>query len=142
MGALPIIAKKLAANVRAIFEDIYTNAPHFKVCSTGGYCYRKVNNGSGSNKLSNHSWGAAFDINAGIDAKYMDSSKSVVTTNANSVNSKLNPFWKGGKPLETGDTEYAMRTRNHPVVKACAAHGFGWGGEYGDYMHFSYFGGS
>ncbi len=138
------VHNKLAANVRAIFEDIYTQMPNFKVVGLGGYEYRKVNNGKKTDSLSNHSWGSAIDINAGMDDKYKPEGNkwTVLSSDRECTNSKLNPFWTGGKPLESGDTEYAMRTRNHPVVKACAAHGFGWGGEYGDYMHFSYFGGS
>ena len=130
------IHNKLAANVKAIFTDIYTKVPTFRVVNVGGYCYRTINNGTATTTLSNHSFGAAIDINYGADKGY-----NLVTKNSDVVNSKLNPFWSGGKPLDSGDTDYAMRTVNHPVVKACADHGFGWGGQYGDYMHFSFFDG-
>ncbi len=133
------IHQKLAANVRAIFTDIYTKMPSFKVVNVGGYCYRKINGkNKGSKSLSNHSYAAAIDINYGSDSGY-----DLVTDDKNVVNSKLNPFYTNGKPLTdtSKDTDFRMRTKSHPVVKACADHGFGWGGDYGDYMHFSYFGG-
>ncbi len=65
--------------------------------------------------MSNHSKGGAIDINWSV-----------------------NPFSKGAKG-EDNDT--MVRTTNHPVVQAFARHGFGWGGSYGDYMHFSIFAG-
>ena len=139
--------RALAPNVKAIFEDIYKNAPRFKIKSLGenGYSYRPVNNGSNSTTLSNHSWGAAIDINPGCDYEYRtdDEKVSCISKNPDCVKSVDNPFYSGGKPLkdDNTNTEYAIRTRNSPVVKAFAAHGFGWGGEYGDYMHFSYFNG-
>lgn len=49
---------------------------------------------------------------------------------------------RGHKPLSNGDDNIRIRTLNSPVVKAFEAHGWGWGGTYGDYMHFSKFGGS
>ncbi len=133
------IHKKLAANVRAVFTDIYTKMPTFRVVNVGGYEYRKINGKNKDSKtLSNHSFAAAFDINYGADDGF-----DLVTDNSKVVNSKLNPFYTEGKAFtdKSMDTEYRMRTKEHPVVKACDAHGFGWGGEYGDYMHFSYFGG-
>ena len=66
--------------------------------------------------LSMHSFGCAIDINF-----------------------NLNPFVANGRPLDTGDdtTKGKIRTLNSPIVKAFAANGWGWGGRYGDYMHFS-----
>lgn len=84
----------------------------------GGYVYRTINNPShpGSNVLSMHSFGCAIDINYNI-----------------------NPFIKRGRPWLTGDDtpNGKIRTMNSPIVKAFAESGWGWGGRYGDYMHFS-----
>lgn len=92
------------------------------------YSWRNVNSKPG-NKLSNHAYGAAIDINPSNDNSY-------------------NPNKKGGKPTEgnfpcaeeTGN-KGKIRTTTNPIVKVFKKHGWGWGGTYGDYMHFSYFDG-
>ena len=134
------VHKKLANSVQSIFNDIYTNAPKFKVYNTGGFCYRTKNNGTKTTSLSNHSFGTAVDINA-------DSTNTITSSAKVAANSNLNPFLTGANKLPEGtdvgkDSDTAIRTDNHPVVKAFAKHGFGWGGRYGDYMHFSYFNGN
>ena len=109
------IHKSLSSTIDQIFREIKDAG--FDVYQVGGYCYRQINNPSNKSKnrpLSMHSFGCAIDINW-----------------------SENPFIKGGKPLTEGDTTTKMRTYNSPVVRIMAKYGFGWGGRYGDYMHFS-----
>ncbi len=123
------IHNKLAANVKAIFNEIFIEYPEFRIINQKnccGYNYRPIKKGDGkpSNTLSNHSFGTAFDINSSVN-KYRKDKDG----NANQ------------KPLASGDTDTEMRTLGHQVVQICAKHGFGWGGQYGDDMHFSIFNG-
>ena len=53
------------------------------------------------------------------------------------INPDVNPFTKNGKPQSSGDSNTKIRTNNSVVVKIFAKYGWGWGGRYGDYMHFS-----
>ena len=117
------VHKALAEKFKSALEEL--DKVGFKVLFTPhSYKWRKV---SGTNRLSRHSFGCAIDING---------------TTSEGVNSKLNPWVKRGKPLSSGDSDTAIRTWNSPVVKIMNKYGFGWGGKYGDYMHFSYLGGS
>lgn len=117
------VHKALAQKFKSALEEL--DKVGFKVLFTPhSYKWRKV---SGTNRLSRHSFGCAIDING---------------TTTEGINSKLNPWVKNGKPLSTGDSDTAIRTWNSPVVKIMNKYGFGWGGKYGDYMHFSYLGGS
>jgi len=115
-GTSITVHEDLVNEVQNIFNELHQlNVINLTV---GGYCYRKINNPSqpNSNILSLHSLGCAIDINPA-----------------------LNPFVKNGKPLATGDDTTAgkIRTLNSPIVKVFEKYGWGWGGTYGDYMHFS-----
>lgn len=112
--------RSLTENLKAALNDVSKVPGFYSTGKIGTYCYRSVNNGTGSSILSNHSYGVAIDINY-----------------------DLNPFPKGVHAPQTGDTSDPVRWRSfdHPVVIAMARHGFGWGGRYGDYMHFSFFNG-
>ena len=103
-------------------QQIFTNLKNCGVNLNkyiGGFVFRPINNPShpGSKTLSMHSFGCAIDINY-----------------------DLNPFVKNGKPwIGHGDDtpRGVVRTMESPIVKSFAACGWGWGGRYGDYMHFS-----
>ena len=128
------VNKYLADKFKEIFKCIYNgtyknggdakiNGKYFEFTSDviGAYNYRKVNNPNKpeSNSLSNHSYGVAVDINPG-----------------------KNPFsCTKALKISNTDTETCIRTFNHPVVKIFKEFGFGWGGRYNDFMHFSYFDG-
>lgn len=111
------IHKWVAADVVAIFEDIYNGPERFPIYSVAGY-----RPGSGGE----HPKGTAIDINPNENYEvWLDGRVGVGS------------FWKPGVnpysiPLD-GD-----------VVKAFRARGWGWGGtdwrSKRDYMHFSYFG--
>lgn len=111
------VHKKLVAEVQQIFNELKAAGVNLNK-NIGGYCHRTINNPKHPNSptLSMHSFGCAIDINY-----------------------DLNGFVGGGKPLTSGDNTPAgiMRTVNSPIVQAFARHGWGWGGRYGDYMHFS-----
>ena len=121
---VPSLSKgELKITVHRMLTDSVFNA--FKMMKDGGfdaymiagYCFRQINNPnnkSADRALSMHSFGCAIDINW-----------------------DKNPFISHGKPQASGDTNQIMRTTNSVAVRAMAANGFGWGGRYGDYMHFS-----
>lgn len=108
------VHKDLANDVVKIFDEIFQSG--FKVKTSGAYDYRPIRNPNhpGSKTLSMHSFGCAIDINPSD-----------------------NPFKSGTKELPTGDTNVRIRTLNSPVVRIFKKYGWGWGGTYGDYMHFS-----
>lgn len=104
---------QVISEVQAIFKEIAQSGFNVRNDDTGGYCYRPISD-SPRKTLSLHSFGIAIDINW-----------------------KDNPLERGKKPLNSGDSDVKIRTLNSPVVKAFQNHGWGWGGRYGDYMHFS-----
>lgn len=98
-------------------------------------CYRKKN--SVSDGISRHCWGIAVDINPGSGGnpwfdKYISQNQT-------------EPKEGDPAPWPIKKTNYGGRyNRNkciwhwkHPVVQIFLAHGWGWGGAYGDVMHFS-----
>jgi hypothetical protein len=118
------VHEDLVEEVKSIFNDIYNLG--FNVKLVGGYVYRRINNPKypNSTSLSLHSFGCAIDIN------WEDNPF---------VSSQSRPFeyapdyWRGIKynPNE------CIWTSNHPVVKIFKNYEWGWGGRYGDFMHFS-----
>lgn len=82
----------------------------------GSYCYRPINNPNhkGSKILSMHSFGCAIDLNY-----------------------NLNPFSKRPQLKNDDVKNGVVRTIDNPIVKVFAKYGWGWGGRYYDYMHFS-----
>lgn len=144
--ALLRVHKKVANTVVKIFNEIYAKCPDFyfsidraetkqyneaKVLSdaesekigkiqTGtfySYSYRNI---SGKGCLSNHAYGVAIDINP-----------------AN------NPYTKNASELSKAyNKNKSLRKTSDDVVKIFYDNGWGWGGTYYDFMHFSYFNGS
>lgn len=115
------IHKGVAKRLKDCLEEI-SKTTSFVINDIGGYSWRCIKrpNGACGSSLSNHSYGLAIDIN---------------------FNGGVNPYISNGKPLASGDSNTKIRTWNSPVVKIMNKYGFGWGGAYGDYMHFSYLGG-
>ena len=111
------IHRELEKEVQAIFHGL-KRAGVVLTEKLGSYYYRPIKNKKepNSKKLSMHSFGCAIDLNY-----------------------DLNPFISDGKPLASGDdtARGIVRTVNSPIVKVFKANGWGWGGTYGDYMHFS-----
>lgn len=114
------VHKAAVGTVKRIFEDIY-NQTNFKILSgiyeIGGFNHRFVR--GSTTTLSQHSWGSGIDINPSKNP--MKGSKS------GHVNTMT----------DTNNNDIEMRTVNHKVVKIMAKYGYGWGGCYSDYMHFS-----
>lgn len=118
------VHKDLVEEVQSIFNEIYNIG--FNVKLVGGYIYRYINNPKypNSKTLSMHSFGCAIDIN------WSDNPFK---------SSQSRPFeyapddWEGIKynPNE------CIWTKDHPVVRVFKNHEWGWGGRYGDFMHFS-----
>ena len=109
--------KDLVEEVQSIYDELKKLGVQLNGFQ-GSYCYRKIKkaNGKSGNALSMHALGCAIDINY-----------------------NLNPYKDKGKPQTSGDDtpRGIVRTMNSPIVKVFANHGWGWGGRYGDYMHFS-----
>ena len=111
--------RKLEGNLQGLFKEL-ANHPDYYIHEFSTYDYRNVV-GSSTPKLSNHSYGIAFDLNPHYNPYIKN---GVVKGGANIYNSTL-----------------SMRSSSNWVVQTCAKYGFGWGGWYKDYMHFSYFDG-
>ena len=138
-NAYIVVNKQWVGTIKSIFEDIYNkttyrfNTGQFAQYGTNGEkplsatdadgktisvkkgspvigCYQYRNTAKGT--LSNHAFASAIDINPGY-----------------------NP-WLNCMDGETDD-DLHIRTVSHPVVKIFANYGWGWGGYYGDFMHFS-----
>lgn len=116
------INKKLAANVKALFEEIYKLPIKFPIKLLKGYSYREVG-GVGLNNvtlMSMHSYGAAIDINPD------DYDNDYYLGAGNDLRDKSNPFCI---PDE--------------VIEIFEKHGWNWGGNFNicaDTMHFQYLG--
>ena len=152
------VHKNLVSKVQAAFTEIHNDedAKNYKFYTLSpSYAWRKI---GGQSYLSTHSYGVAFDVNP--------PKTNTTSSEVSCVEDDLNPYYtqhkkvmglkndtdsvetKGGETVtkqdlkdKLVDSNTAIRTTEHPVVKILAKHGFGWGGSYGDYMHFSYFGG-
>lgn len=98
--------------------------------NTSAFNYRPV---AGTNKLSNHSYGLAIDINPRINP-YINSHKKLTPTNG-AVYQCRDPKKCKGK--------YAryMIQKNSKITKIFKKYGFSWGGDWvysKDYQHFEY----
>ena len=115
------VHKATAGTVKRIFDEIYNNT-NFKIISKtsfqlGGFNHRYVR--GSTTALSQHSFGSAIDINPVKNPMMGSKSKDV------------------DNRTESDNNDFEMRTINHKVVKIMAKYGYGWGGCYSDYMHFS-----
>lgn len=113
------VHRELKSSIKRIMQEIYEDSSKPIMNYGGGFCYRTMNNGTGTKNLSNHSFGAAFDFNV-----------------------PENPYVKGGeaivgslKKYRPGKDERSF-SKEHIVVRTFEKYGWRWGGEYGDYMHF------
>ena len=131
--------KAVAADVQAIFQQIFDDPEQFPIQSVGGARYTDT---------LRHSWGCAIDINPVYNAECRADYK----TNTVSFTSGFYGWW----PLGTSQSIFSGQisapsaysiSPNGSVVKAFADYGWGWGGQgYSvrsdntqkfDYMHFS-----
>ena len=114
------VHKKLAAEFKAIFEDMYKEKFPIKSSSTCAYVWKNI---IGSGTVSQHSYGAAIDVN-------WNDNPCFYNTNIDVTNGYL-----GYQP---GKNKYSVTQK---VINIWKAHGFYWGGDWSgkkDTMHFSY----
>ncbi len=112
------INRKLAENVKAIFDEMYSLDIQFPVMYLRGFSFRTIRGPGlyGSNILSHHSFGAAIDINKSYNLFY----KRKDRRNPN------NPY-----------------TIPKEVIAVFEKYGWAWGGNFKeglDTMHFQYLG--
>lgn len=109
--------KDLESEVQQIYKELKELGVELNECQSH-YRFRPINNPTkkGSKTLSMHSFGCAIDLNY-----------------------NWNEFVANGRPWTSGDNtkKGIVRTLDSPIVKVFAKYGWGWGGRYGDYMHFS-----
>ena len=103
-----------------------------------GNCYRTTSTA----KHSRHFWGLAVDINPGKRGNpWFGSGKSNyhIPTNAPEPAKGSRPPYpmKACAYSGTYDPTRCIWHWGHPVVQIFLKHGWGWGGAYGDVMHFS-----
>ena len=112
-----VIADKMKHAMDEIYRLNVLHFPDYPADGSGGYNYRAI---GGTNTTSNHAFGMAVDLSPLKNPMYRSD------------------YWTHGPIDSHKDSKIYIRTVNHPVVKIMDKHGFGWGGLYGDTMHFSY----
>ena len=127
--------KKLMPSFIAIMKELKLLG--FKVDSINSYDWRTVPK---TDRRSNHSYGVAVDINPGKAGNpWFDHaivpSDSVREGDKAPWKMKYAPY-NGTYKKDSGIWEWESI-----AVKTFAKYGWGWGGSYGDTMHFSYLGG-
>lgn len=128
--------KAVHADLQAISEEI---------CNLGWYnlryssWFRQQN--SVKNGVSKHCWGVAVDINAGSSGNPWFDHR--FGRNEGEPPAGSTPPWRQKMCPYKGvyDRSRCIWHYGHAVVKIFEGHGWGWGGFYGDVMHFSLFDG-
>lgn len=134
-----VVNKAVAADVQAIFQQIYDDPEQFPIQSVGGARYSDT---------MRHSWGCAIDINPTYNAEC----RANYNTNTVSFTSGFYGWWPLGTSQSmfsgqvSAPSPYSIKA-DGSVVKAFSDYGWGWGGQgYSvrsdntqkfDYMHFS-----
>lgn len=100
--------------------------------------FREQNTVSGG--VSKHCWGVALDINPTRGCPWF---AAHIPRDFREPAYGSNPPW-GFKKYSCGtyDRAKCIWSFDHPVVRIFEGHGWGWGGRYGDTMHFSLFDGA
>ena len=114
------VHKKLAAEFKAIFEDMAKIKFRIKASETYTYVWKNI---IGTSTVSQHSYGAAIDINASDNPCFYN-------TNVDVSN--------GYGAYQPGKNQFSVTKK---VIKIWKEHGFYWGGDWRgkkDTMHFSY----
>lgn len=124
--------KYIAEDFKAICNEILALG-WFKL--NVGNCFRDKN--SITKGVSRHCWGIAVDINPGTGGNPWFNTR--ISRSQKELNKGDKAPWGIRKcPYNGGyDRSKCIWHYEHPVVKIFLAHGWGWGGSYGDVMHFS-----
>lgn len=114
------------------FIDKDGKEQHIVISTLKTYDWREVidSNGNKTGRLSNHSYGIAFDING--SRKWIEGTNPYMQKTVYE-NDSQHPECKIDSPSQ-------FRTWEHPAVKILNKYGFGWGryANNEDFMHFSY----
>jgi hypothetical protein len=129
--------KDITEQFLSAWNEILAQPIQFDVFTTSHLRRSKVKSG----RPSNHCWGVAFDFNpdfnghisAGWGVHY-DPVKSLVPAELQTSSGSV-------AKQRINDGTFKNNNPNYIVVEIMAKYGFGWGGSYTDYMHFSWFGG-
>jgi hypothetical protein len=142
--------KAVKTEIQAAFTEIAQKG--FIMIPGQSFKYRVANGGGGDVKMSNHSLGVAIDVNPGKAGNpfFEVSDKNPIRTTEEGI--PQNGPWPWSFKVGNDNTYIATYNgkydnkkcfwhKNHEVVQIMTKHGFGWGGWYGDTMHFSIFNG-
>lgn len=119
------VATGLAAEVLAIFREIYLDPAQFPIDDLVGYDDRTVTGGTGR---SQHAFGRAIDLNRAQNPMLRDGEALVHPDE---------PPYEPGQ-WRPGEDPYSIAP-DGPVVRAFKARGWRWGGDFAscrDYQHF------
>lgn len=127
--------KSLKDNFISIIDEL--NSKGILINNINSYKWRTVPK---TGNLSNHSLGIAVDINPGsiVGANTPDNPSNIKNPWFRGYHIELNnqSTWTKGENSVTRVRDYQSE-----IVETFAKYGWGWGGQYGDTMHFSYAGG-
>jgi hypothetical protein len=123
----------------------------FIMKSLGGLQIRKVAN---SNSMSNHAYGIAIDVNplgtgkieTAREVAYGGSTGNPYILYTSDIRKNKNSEWYQlfnayTKNNQNNNSKGLIVTDESDAVKIFKKHGWGWGGTFGDFMHFSKLGG-
>lgn len=129
--------KYAAADLQAICSEICSQVPWYNL--NIGNTFRPSN--SVPSGTSRHCLGLALDINPGSAGNpwFSGIGRSGGRMPSTEPAQGSSPQWGCKKCPYNGtyDRSKCIWSYDHPVVKIFYAHGWGWGGDYGDVMHFS-----
>ena len=100
-----------------------------------GNSYRGEN--SVSSGVSRHCWGLAVDINPGKGGNPWFDERIPRNASEPAIGSSPPYYMKKCRYNGVYDRSRCIWHWGHPVVQIFLKHGWGWGGAYGDVMHFS-----
>lgn len=131
--------RTVVEDIKAIIDEILALG-WFKISTVATH---RTRNSTYPNGVSRHCLGMAIDINAGGQGNPYCKVHIPKDQTFKEGDKIPWPFRIGNdkKPISayygTYDKTKCIWTWDHPVVKIFEAHGWGWGGSYGDTMHFS-----
>jgi D-alanyl-D-alanine carboxypeptidase/Type IV secretion system pilin len=114
----------VAERLKKAFTQYYNDPEKFPISDGGGYNVRNI---AGTNRLSAHSFGLTFDINAKLNCHADNNGVCKVKD------------WAYKPCPNSGCSPYSI-TEASSIARAMKSNGFGWGGNWKsskDYMHFS-----